>query len=411
MSNNELQDALNAFYLHETKTEAANALEIPRSTFNDRLNLAVQKKMKPTVDPKTIELKNDYYEKLKLQQKLKAVESQIKEMERHNLTTNEVRKHIFHLSKISPDPPNWLPKEQKEGVPGVPILCVGDLHWEEQIDPVQISNYNAYNIDIGKKRMERLAKKTVHLCKDCLSGGETIPGIVVPLLGDMFTGDIHDELSATNELPILPAYRSLFETLITFFTHLADNFGRVFIPCVIGNHTRLTKKKRFKNQVCTSFDWLLYTSLETHFNTIKDDRIQFYVADNIDAFFTVYSHRYCITHGHDIGARGGDGIIGAIGPIMRGDLKIRRQAKELSQGFDTLIMGHWHTPLFLPGAICNGTLKGYDEFAHGNRMVPTLPTQNLFFSRPDGTIVWPTYIYLNETEARKNREWLSWPQK
>jgi hypothetical protein len=43
-----------------------------------------------------------------------------------------------------------------------------------------------------------------------------------------------------------------------------------------------------------------------------------------------------------LGVKGGDGIIGAIGPIMRGEIKKSGQSAALGLEYDINIMGHWH---------------------------------------------------------------------
>src|SRR6266702_2618053 len=52
---------------------------------------------------------------------------------------------------------------------------------------------------------------------------------------------------------------------------MASKFGRVFVPCVVGNHGRSTKKFRMKNRVFTSYDWSIYCILEKMFR--KEERI------------------------------------------------------------------------------------------------------------------------------------------
>jgi hypothetical protein len=77
------------------------------------------------------------------------------------------------------------------------------------------------------------------------------------------------------------------------------------------------------------------------------------------------------------------GIIGAIGPIMRGEIKKSGQSAALGLEYDINIMGHWHQELLLPRAIVCNTLKGFDEYARlqlGAK--PTRPSQPLWFVHP-----------------------------
>jgi hypothetical protein len=109
----------------------------------------------------------------------------------------------------------------------------------------------------------------------------------------------------------------------------------------------------------------------------------------------VFGHRYMLTHGDSLGVKGGDGIIGALGPVMRGRVKLHTSEAQIGREFDTLIMGHWHQYLPMPGLIVNGSLKGYDEYARlflRARYQP--PIQALWFTHPRRGVTahWPVYL-------------------
>src|SRR5258706_1150686 len=150
------------------------------------------------------------------------------------------------------------------------------------------------------------------------------PGIVVCLGGYLISGNIHDELAQTNDGPVQQSILEVQEHLIRALTRMADVFGKVFVPCVVGNHGRNTLKPRAKNRVYESYEWNIYCQLEAWFKAKGDTRIQFSIPGETDAFFSVLGHRFLLTHGDTLGVKGGDGIIGAIGPIARGVTKVGR---------------------------------------------------------------------------------------
>jgi hypothetical protein len=92
---------------------------------------------------------------------------------------------------------------------------------------------------------------------------------------------------------------------------------------------------------------------------LGDDRIIIDSRPSND--YRVLDQRYLAIHGDMMGVKGGDGIIGAIGPIMRGSLKVRDYGAATNQEHDMLVLGHWHQPLCLPRAIVANTLKGTCE--------------------------------------------------
>ena len=125
-------------------------------------------------------------------------------------------------------------------------------------------------------------------------------------------------------------------------------------------------------------------------------------------------HRFLLTHGDNLGVKGGDGIIGAIGPIARGTMKIGRSQAVVGQDFDTVILGHWHTYIprgeAAPVAV-NGTLKGFDEFAHIFLRVPySQPSQALLFVNADHGITAQWEMFLEgKQQATHADDWIRVP--
>src|SRR5258708_22883576 len=134
-------------------------------------------------------------------------------------------------------------------------------------------------------------------------------------------------------------------------------FGCAFGGGVVGIPGISPRLPRYKHRVRTSFDWNIYCFLAKYLE--RDKGIQFYIPQETDAFFTVQGHRFLLTHGDSLGVKGGDGIIGAVGPIMRGAIKVGRSEAQIGRHFDTLVMGHWHQYLPLPNVIVNNSLIGY----------------------------------------------------
>jgi hypothetical protein len=228
----------------------------------------------------------------------------------------------------------------------------------------------------------------------------------------MITGGIHEDLRETNDGPVTLAVVEVEEMLIGFITMLADNFGKVFVPCVPGNHGRTTPKPRAKNRVFDSWEWVIYQRLQRHF--ANDPRVTIHVPNEVDAHFAIYGHRFMLTHGDTLGVKGGDGIIGALGPIARGAIKVGRSEAQCGRDFDTLIIGHYHTYIPRGDAVpvlANGSLIGYNEYARlVLRAGPTRPTQALAFIHPKRGITaqWPIYLDAEERRKSGSTAWCSW---
>lgn len=275
-------------------------------------------------------------------------------------------------------PPEWTIKPQADhGSPGVPTLFLSDLHWGEVVDPEQVNGMNAYDLAIARKRLRHTVETAIKLCA-ILDGKMRYPGVVVALGGDGVSGNLHDELTATNEQSIMPVVLDLFEHLAAAIKAMADAFGKVFLPCVSGNHGRDTRKTWSKDRNYTSFDWLIYQFLSRHF--AGDKRITFYIPAGSDAHFRIYQTRYLLTHGDQFKA--GDSIIGPLGPLARGRQKKLARDASVGKEWDVMLAGHFHTYIHMPSMIVNGSLKSADEWSMQQNFPYEPAQQALWITHP-----------------------------
>lgn len=282
----------------------------------------------------------------------------------------------------------WL-KQQYTGpsAAGIPTLLLSDFHWGEVVLAPEVGGVNEFNMEIARKRLQRVVEKTCDLLRNHVVGD--YPGLVVCLGGDMISGSIHDELEQTNEGTVMEQALDVFEHLQTALRSLADEFGKVHVPCVTGNHGRSNRKWQAKRRATLSYEWLVYQFLQRAF--AGDDRFTWAIPDGPDVDFDLLGTRYRLTHGDTFKA--GDGIIGPLGPITRGTLKRSHMAASMHQPFDYLLMGHWHSLIWGSGQIVNGSLKGFDEFAMSLSITPEPPAQALWLTTEQHgrTLLMPVY--------------------
>jgi hypothetical protein len=243
------------------------------------------------------------------------------------------------------------------------------------------------------------------------------PGIIVCLGGDFIGGDIHEELARSNDMAPLRAVEFMTDILCAGIEKMASKFGKVYLPCVVGNHGRTTRKPPFKGITDFNYDYALYCNLIRHFTSgIFGGRTSKFIhidaPESADVHFKSYGVDYMLTHGDNLGTAGGDGIIGSIGPVMRGSIKLGAQTHKIGLDFDELVMCHWHRTLWLPGVTVNNTLKGFDEYsALKLRAPPTVPSQSLWFNHPQfGTTArWEIYLEGKiKTQVAENKSWATW---
>jgi len=288
-----------------------------------------------------------------------------------------VRRAIGHLTDIDYAIPEWVAAQPKAHAPGTPVLVLSDLHWGERVDSAEMGGLNGYNLAVARARLKEVVTTASELFLAHLRHDDTYPGIVVLLGGDLISGSIHEELLATNEVEMMAQVRDVIEHLGAALRFLAGEFGRVDVWGVPGNHGRITKRNRAKGKAHTSFDWLVCQMLEL---LLKDDeRVSCHFPVAPDVTLRVAGHTIRLTHGDSF--IGGDGIIGPIGPIMRGDVRKRHSAvlTPLREGYDILVCGHHHTFIANRRLVVNGTLKGHDEYG-GMRLLPYEPPIQVAFT-------------------------------
>jgi hypothetical protein len=293
------------------------------------------------------------------------------------------------------DPPEWLaPKKSSGKHHAIPSLLLTDIHYDEVVKPEQIGGLNKYNRAIADQRIKRTFEGAVKVSRDHLTGLE-YDGFNLFLGGDLLSGIIHEELLETNESVITESIVSVVEPLEAGIALLAEQFGKVHVTSVVGNHGRLTRKPRAKNRATDSFDWLVSKMVERGLK--HDKRVTMQIAQSADAHVKVYDHKYLLNHGD--GFSGGSGISGFLSPLMLGvHRKLKRDAAT-GQGWDTLVMGHFHSSYFIKGLIVGGSLIGYNEFAFGLNLPYEEPQAAFWLTTPERGITVSAPIFVMDKKA------------
>jgi hypothetical protein len=231
-----LQQAVDLYHQFGEKKKAADYLKIPYSTLRHRLIEAEKRNILPNIKKAKINQDADIAQQLaEAQATIRALETAAKSQAKETLSAEYVKKQIIKLTESNIDVPNWLVKLPKKDTTGVPTLFASDWHWAE----------NEYNIQIAQERARAMVETAIDLLRNHLNNPE-YPGIVFALGGDMFSGNIHQELATTNDIEVMPSVLDLWGILVWCIETLANEFGKVFVPCVTGNHGRNTFKFRLK---------------------------------------------------------------------------------------------------------------------------------------------------------------------
>lgn len=369
------------------KTHAATALGVPRSTFIDTLrrmgvSAAVHRPEKEELNP---------VEEHRLRSQVRHLQQQVRDLSMQNHIDDELARLIRSTAATDINPPRWLaPKRHAGDDKAIATAFLSDLHLDEVVHAEQINYVNAYNREIATARLQRFFRNVIRLCRDYVAGMD-IEGLVLAMGGDMVSGNIHEELKETNAAP-------MHDTLLYWSEQIAAGIHQllsamdvpIYIPCVVGNHGRTSRKPKAKFRAQENYDWLLYHIIAREFRSEK--RVTFNIADGADLKYTLYGTRYQLTHGDQF--RGGSGIAGLLSPLMLGDHRKRKRETAVGQPYDYLVMGHWHQLAHFKGLIVNGSMKGYDEYAQISNFDFEPPQQAFWLtdSRRGKTIDAPIHV-------------------
>jgi len=291
-------------------------------------------------------------------------------------------------------PPTWMSPAKPKKSSATLVVMLSDTHFDEVVVPEEVDFLNAYNRKIATMRLKKWTENVIKVSRHYLSG-VSYDGVFLILGGDIFSGDIHEELHDTNASTMLDSLLYWSEQLTASISLLAKEFGKVHITSVVGNHGRTTRKPRMKLRVKTNYDWLVTKMIERHFET--DSRITFQIPEGADSLVKVYGYGQLITHGDQ--ASGGGGIGGIWPPIMR--LRARKAQRYLAteSNFQTMWCGHWHQLVQTPSLIINGSLKGVDEYAFINNFSFEQPQQALAVITPERGITIQAPIFCADRKA------------
>lgn len=179
------------------------------------------------------------------------------------------------------------------------------------------------------------------------------------------SGDIHLDARETNEGTLVEGLVYWLEPMLAGIRMLADEFGRVHIAGVVGNHTRRTRQPRYKLRAIDNYDWLYYQLLARELK--NDDRVTLQIPESADCIVPIFDTRLLLTHGDQFS--GGSGISAMLSPLMLGDhRKLKKHVAASRYGgedvnYDLMLCGHWHQRMIYDRIVVSGALKGYDEYA------------------------------------------------
>ncbi len=320
------------------------------------------------------------------------------ENQRLRSSLNVVEAVVSH----TPDPPEWVAPQPVGKHHGTPVFVLSDTHFDEVVNPAEVMGLNAYDRGIAERRTRKAFEGAVNLPRHWLGSNLHYDGIVLACAGDLITGEIHDELTETNEAKPPETVEYFLDPIIAGIKMLREEYGRVHVVEVDGNHDRLYRKPRAKGRARESWSWLFWKIVAREMSKYRT--VTFQIPDSRDTIFGVYDTRILLHHGDQF--RGGSGIAGAVTPMAIGDYRKRRKHQDAKRytgrtdlDFDLQLFGHFHHRNSLPGIVTVGTLKGYDEYAMTANFPYEPASQELLIITPERGVTFQAPIWVQDREA------------
>jgi hypothetical protein len=267
------------------------------------------------------------------------------------------------------------------------VLLWSDQHAAEVVSLEETNGANEYNWEIMLKRHDELRRGVLSWAEQF----SPVKELVILGLGDSLSGNIHDELAETNEMPMAEATVQFGLDGAEFIESFAEHFPLVRFAGVVGNHPRAHRKPRAK-QKYDNADWVAYQVMKQRL--ARYSTIEFDIPKAQKHPVMVQGRRILATHG--------DGIRSTMvdvpwGGIIRLTNKLRNQYAQLGLPIDHFALGHYHEANVVKNRriLMNGSVKGVDEFSLSAFGGGEPPTQLLVPFHPRWGMVGAQYIDLD----------------
>jgi hypothetical protein len=249
------------------------------------------------------------------------------------------------------------------------VALASDWHCEETVEGKKVSGLNEFNLTIADKRIRHFFTNMCTLA-NYKAKETTIRTMVLGLLGDFVSGNIHNDIIESCSLKPTDAIMWVMQRIISGINYTLENTDfNLIIPCHSGNHARTTKEQYHANESGHSLEWMMYNFLNLHFE--KNKRVQFMVADGYHTYLDINGFILRNHHGHAINYGGGVG-----GITIPAAKAIANWNKARTAHCDNF--GHFHTGFYGGNFVSNSSLIGYSPYSVQIKAGFEKPSQTLY---------------------------------
>jgi len=320
--------------------------------------------------------RNPTSEKNKLREQIKILRKENITLTKHLDTFNQLRTMFEEIMPAMPEV-RYAPVADvnMDKVPTDALLVLTDVHAEEKVNLAAMDGFAEFDWEVCRRRLWHAMLKTIRLSYNKRQEA-TINKLVVAMLGDMVTGQIHAELTRTNTMQLPIAVVKLGYTLAEMLRHLSQHFLEIEVNCVCGNHGRQDEKPVAKQRVERNWDTAVYLAAMTYL--MDNPRIKFNIPLSVCCMFDTAGVSWLAKHGDTIKMSGTHPFYGLVRDTSREHSK-RKKTKD----FDYVLQGHLHIFGIIEDRILAPSLIGTNEWAFEKLHAAPNPAQLLMFTNED----------------------------
>ena len=266
-----------------------------------------------------------------------------------------------------------LPKAEYEGktqADNEAILMFSDLHIGAQVDDF----YNTYNVSEARRRVDKLVKDTIALCKR-----NDVEKLNFLNLGDAIHGIIHVTARLEEELDVIQQVMIASEIIADALNELQEAAPEVIYRSCTDNHARVIadlKQHIEKENFGKLIDFYLKERLKGTKIRFEDSPLN----EEIGMFELMNGKTVVFSHGHH------DSVNQSLQSMVGATHKY----------IDYVLMGHYHSPKqkVFEGCnvIVNSSIIGPEQYAFSKRLFGKASQKLLVF---EGDNLYTMDIYLN----------------